>query len=394
MGMLEHAPLAPSSSPQWGHCSGSVLAQANIPSPDTVETREGTAAHWVMAEVLENHKAPGRGPLTCDAYLGQQAPNGVLIDETIVEGAQIMVDDVLEVCERLGCLQELLVEHRVHMPKIHAQNWGTLDAGVYLPARKVIFLWDYKHGHRDCQPEGNFQLIDYLQGLVEQYQIDGLMDQQITVVARIVQPFCYYVRGPVKEWIVRLSDLRAYWNILQSKANEAFTDPKLTSGPWCRDCRAVGKCAATRKARYNFIELVNEPYEMDSMQGDDLAVERGILRDGIAVAKARLEAIEDELQHRIRSGEKDSGYTIEAVEGREKWAVPAAQARSLFSQFGVDISKDDVLTPNQSLKKTPADKRPLVASIIKRFTTRSSALTLVPVDESRTARAFKPKMEQ
>lgn len=393
MSELEHAPLAPSSAPIWGNCSGSVLAQTGIPNPDTEKTREGTAAHGVAANVLTCYKI-GLHPATGDAYLGKQASNGVIIDETIIEGAQVMVDDVVAVCDRHGCAADLLVEHRVRMPKIHDQNWGTLDAAVYIPERKLIFIWDYKHGNRDCPPKDNLQLIDYLQGLVEYYEIDGALDQQITVVARIVQPFCYYARGPVKEWVVQLSDLRAHWNILQAKAHEAFTNPKLTTGLWCRDCRAVGKCAATRKARYNFIELVNEPYEMDSMQGADLAVERDILSDGIDVAKKRLEAVEDELRHRIRNGEKDSGYTVEAVQGREKWAIPPSQASALFSQFDVDISKDDVLTPSQSLKKTPADKRPLVASIIKRFTTRSSALKLVPVDESRTARAFKPKTEQ
>lgn len=387
----DHAYLAPSAAPQWAHCSGSVLAQADIPSPDTQDTRAGTAAHWAMAEVLENHKTPGRGPLTCDSYVGETAPNGVVVDEAIAEGAQVMVDDVLAVCNCLNCLDDLLIEHRVHMPRIHPDNWGTLDAGVFIPERNALFIWDYKHGHRDCQAYENDQLIDYLQGLVEYYQIDGAADQMITVTARIVQPFCYYARGPIKEWIVRLSDLRPYWNRLESQAREAMTSPTCTTGLWCRDCRAVGKCTATRKARYNFIELVRQPYDMDNMRGADLAVERGILEDGIAVAKARLEAVKDELRHRVQNGDISSGFTLETVPGRVTWAIPPAQARALFDQFGVDISKADVLTPNQSLKKTPADRRPLAASILSRFTTKNSALNLVPVDESRVARAFKPK---
>ena len=393
MGPEQHAVLAPSSAAQWGNCSGSIAAQSGVPNQDTEQTREGTAAHWVVSEVLTNHKQPGRGPLVCGDYIDKMAPNGVLIDEKIVEGAQIMVDDVLEVCSRFDCINDLLVEHRVYMRQIHEQNWGTLDSAVFIPDQRLLFLWDYKHGHRDTQPAENFQLIDYAWGLVEELGINGYDDQQITVVMRIVQPFCYYARGPVKEWIVKLSDLRAYWNRLHTKAHEAFNNPLLTTGIWCRDCRAVGKCAATRKARYNFIELVNEPYEMDSMSAEDLAVEMGILENGLAVAKARLEAIEDELKHRVQSGDGTSGYTIQSISGRLKWGVPASQAKALLSQFGVDIGKDDVLTPNQAIKKTPADKRPFVSSIIKRFTTQNSAIKLVPVSESRTARAFKNKTE-
>lgn len=389
--MSEHAPLAPSSAPQWGECSGSMVAQASIPQPDTAETREGTAGHWVVSETLTAWKAGHK--IDCDAFVGRLAPNGVLIDEQIAEGAQVMVDDVLAVCEKYGCLQDLLIEHRIYMPSIHPHNWGTLDAAIYLPVARLLFIWDYKHGHRDCQPRENKQLVDYMQGLMEKYQINGLQDQQITFIARIVQPFCYYARGPVKEWRGMLSDLRGTINILRTKAGEAFINPKLSTGPWCRDCCAVGRCAATRKARYNFIELADQPYEMDNMDGADLAVERRILSEGIAVAKARLEAIEDELQHRIQSGDTSSGYTVEAVEGREKWGVPIPQAKALFSQFNVDISKEDILTPKQSLKKVPAAQRPLVASILKQFTTRNSSITLVPIDESRTARAFKPKPE-
>lgn len=392
--MSEHAPLAPSSADIWGHCSGSVSAQLGIPNRETEKTRQGNAGHWVAASTLRAHKSGAPTGLTCSDYVGRTDPDGTVIDETMAEGAQVYVDDVLEVCQRFDCLADLLIEHRVYMPKIHGQNWGTLDAGVFLPAVQRVHLWDYKGGHRDVQAAGNFQMVDYLQGLVEAYGIDGFNDQRITAFVRIVQPFCYYARGPIKEWAVPLGELRAHWNILQAKAIEAFTSRVLSTGLWCRDCRAVGKCAATRKARYNFIELVDQPYEMDAMGGADLAVEKSILEDGIAVAKKRLEAIEDELRHRIKNGDSSSGLTVEAVPGRRDWSIPVPQAIAIFSQFGVNIRKEGALTPTQSLQKVPKEQRRHVDGLLKRFTTRKSAITLVPVDESRNARAFKPKTEQ
>ena len=390
MSLPEHAPLAPSSAPQWGRCSGSMLAQADIPNPDTEQTREGTAAHWVMAEVLEAAK---RGEDThAAAFIGKTAPNGVIIDDKMAEGAQVMCDDVLSVCERLNCLDRLLIEYRVSMQRIHPQNWGTLDAAVYLPERRTLFIWDYKHGHRDCQPKDNLQLVDYMAGLVEKYEIDGATDQITTFVARIVQPFCYYADGPVKEWSAKLSDLRAHWNILADKAAEAFSNPKLTTGSHCRDCRAVGKCAATRKARYNFIELVNEPYEMDAMSGPDLRIERQILQDGVAVAKARLEAIEDELQHRVTQGDTTTGLTVQSKPGRLEWSCEPAKARALCAQFGVDISKDVVLTPTQSKSAAPKEVRPLLEQVMADYTRRpAGSLKLVEAENSIGARAFKRK---
>lgn len=390
--MAEHAPLPPSGSEQWGHCSGSIPAQANLPDPESEQSREGTAAHWVMSETLLNHRDGRPGPLTCAGYLGAKAPNGVMIDDKMAEGAQVIVDDVLEVALRFDALQYLLIEHRVYMPQIHPENWGTLDVGLYLPHRNAVFLWDYKHGHREAKAVDSMQLADYLKGLCEKYNIDGLLDQQTWFVARIVQPYCYYATGPVREWTGKLSDLRGVWNQLATKAGEAFSNPLLTTGVWCRDCKAVGTCSAARRAGYNLIDLVNEPYEMDRMAGPDLAVERGILLDGVAVAKARLEAIEDELHHRIKDGQADSGFTLETSAGKVEWRVAPAQARALAAQFGVDASKDAVLTPTQTLAAAPAKIRPLLEQVMGKMTGRKAGkLKLVPAGESKTARAFKRK---
>jgi len=389
--MSEHAPLAPSSAPQWGHCSGSIAAQANIPDRESEATREGTAAHWVMSETLLNHRDNRDGPRECVGYLGATDPQGLLIDDKMVEGAQMMVDDVLEVAHRFDALPYLLIEHRVAMPKIHPQNWGTLDVGLYLPDRFLLFIWDYKHGHRETGP-GSLQFVDYLQGLCEKYQIDGHLDQQTRYVARVVQPYCYYAAGPVREQTGFLSELRPQWNQLAMKAHEAFSNPTLSTGLWCRDCKAVGTCSAARRAGYNFIDLVNEPYEMDRMRGADLAVERAILSDGLAVAKARLEAIEDELHHRVTAGETDSGLTVETSAGRIEWTVAPGQARALAAQFGVDASKDAVLTPAQTLAAAPAKVRPLLKQVMDKMTGRKAGkLKLVPADASRTARAFQKR---
>lgn len=393
--MSDHATLAPSSAEQWGHCAGSVKAQAAFPDLDSEQSREGTAAHWVVSETLEAFK---RGAVVlCSAYEGQQAPNGVIIDEKMTEGAQIMVDSVVSTCQRWHCEGDLCIEQRVHMPNIHpTENWGTLDASLYLPHRNVLYIWDYKHGHRDCQAEGNLQLVDYLAGLVEKYQIDGITDQQTTVVARIVQPFCYYAKGPIKDWVFKLSDLRGYWNKLHAQAHEALSDnPRLNTGRWCRDCKAVGVCSAARMMGYNFVDMVNEPYQMDDMTGADLAVERSILEDGLAVAKARLEAIEDELTHRVQRGETDSGLGLEASKGREQWTIPTKQVLTLCGSLGVDARKEAVKTPKQTRDAAPKEVRPMLEQIMAKVVRRPAGkLKLVPADDTKAARAFQTKEER
>lgn len=378
-----HAPLAPSSAEQWAHCSGSVAAQAALPNPESEATRNGTAAHWVIEQTL---CARSR---SCSALIGLKAPNGVVIDEVIAEGAQMLCDDVAAVVDRFGAWLHVRVECRVDAPRIHPQNWGTPDVWLYVRDHDLLFLWDYKHGRRKVKARGNLQLANYLAGLADFHQIDGYAEQQTRVVARIVQPYCYDPEGPVREWGGRLSDFRPYWNQLHDAAERVFSTPALSTGAHCRDCRAVGICSAARQAAYNLIDVAEQPYQMDAMSGRDLAVERALLTDGLAAATSRLEAIEDELRERVTRGETDSGLTLGSAPGRLEWSIPDAQAIALAGQLGVDIGKTVALTPTQAKAAAPKAVRPMLEQILKDVTRRpAGALKLIPQSETIGARAF------
>lgn len=392
-----HWPLAPSFAPVWGHCSGAIAASMHAPNLETDATREGTAAHWVFSETMDWFKAQ-QGPAVahCADMIGLSAPNGVVIDDKMAEGAQVICDDILDTVNQSAnasqLLQALLIEHRVMMPTVHPQNGGTLDAALWVPERRVLYIWDYKHGHRYCAAEENLQLIDYVEGIREQLGLNGVQDQDITVVIRIVQPFCYNNQGPVDEWVCKMSDIRGYINTLSAKAHEAFSTPLLTSGKHCRDCPGVGTCTAARQAAYNLIDLVDLPYDMDRMDVRDLAIERQILVDGMLAAKARLEAIEDDLHHRIGRGEAGSGLTLESGTGRLAWTVPPAQAAALASQFGFNIKKEEVKTPTQAIQAAPKAVRSMFEQVLKTAVKRpATGLKLIKLGDSKTALAFQPK---
>jgi hypothetical protein len=129
------------------------------------------------------------------------------------------------------------------------------------------------------------------------------------------------------------------------------------------------------------------------MDSRSLSVEREILSTGIEVAKKRLEAIEEQLLHNIMKGDDTSNYTTEVVEGRQNWSISIQQAAALMNNFGVDITKPGVLTPKQSVKKTPVALRRQVEGLLKQFTSTNSKFVLVEKTEARTARAFKPTEE-
>lgn len=395
-----HAPLAPSSAPQWANCSGSVMANASVPDTEAPRTRAGSASHWVVAECLARWKA-GNGSVAND-WLGATCPeNGVVIDEEMAEGAQVFIDNALEIAERHDAVHLMLIEQKVKMPHIHPDNYGTLDLAIPLlnfdEAGRVvagkIYLIDYKYGHRENKAFANYQLLDYLQGLCDLYQIDGQAEQFIEVEFQIVQPFCYHATNRIDVWTESIANLRSYVNQMIAKAAEAFVNPTFTSGPWCRDCKAIHRCGTAQKGNYSLIDYVNDPCVILNMSGRDLAVERNILAQGVITTKARLEALDEELKHRLGKGEAaDSGYALETVYGNLAWDVPQEQAVALASLFKVDASKVAILTPTQTIALASREMKPLLKQAMKTVSSRPpGGLKLIEAKDSFTARAFSSK---
>lgn len=382
------AALRPSAAPIWGNCSASVLASKDVPNLESANTLEGSAAHWVASEVLVGCR-DFKLPATTDRFIGKQAPNGVIIDEDMAEGAQVFVDDSIRYIGKH--LKNANIESTLP-PAIHPENYGTPDLWAYWPEARLILVSDYKHGHRERSAEGDLQLINYVYGVVNEMHLDAEDPATVRVCLRIVQPFCYRNGGPVSVWEGTLADLMPYKQQLQQKAFEAFNGPLMSTGKHCRDCPAVWTCTARRRANYNFIDMVNQPYEMDAMQIADLATQRRILADGIKTATAQLEAIEDNLTHRISSGEIGSGLVLQSSFGREAWKIPPEQAEALASQFGFSITKPAVLTPAQARKKAPKALRSQFEQAVETMTGRpSNGAKLVKAGDSRTAKAFKIK---
>lgn len=385
----DHALLAPSSAPIWGFCSGSVAAQQGALDIPTAEKENGTAAHWVLEQCLIQVQG-GFWDVSAFSWVGKVSENGVVVDAEMCECVQTAVDDIVDICRQNGGEFKMLVEFRVHMPTIDAEhNWGTFDCCIYFPSLRHVYVWDYKHGHRENRAAGNLQLVDYSEGIRLHFDLD---DQRTFLTLRIVQPNCYTSNGAVDSWEGRLSDIRPLINQLRDKAYEAFNKPMFSPGKHCRDCTAVGTCSAARRAVHSWGDYANSPYELDKMNGHDLAVELRIIEDGIAVAKARASAITDELTHRIQKGEGDSGKTLETSTGRMKFTCPPAVAIQFAKNLNVDIAVEATLTPTQAVAKCPRDLRDNFKTALKSITERpNGSLKLIDAEDCLTVRAFKRK---
>jgi len=382
--MSAHAILAPSSAPVWGRCAGSVRAALSYPDFTTPEAEIGTAAHWVGSEVLTRYKDPEGGCPSAYSWIGKKSPNGLTIDEEMAEGAEVYISDVLAVAQEHGALQLIEAEERVDMRDIHPENWGTLDCRIWLPAKGLLYLWDYKHGHAHVSPRENLQLINYAKGLINKLGIDGLAEQHITIKFRIVQPFAFKGCGAVEEWTVNAAELRGYYNQLSAQAHEALgTSPTLTPGKHCRYCPAIAECQGATLAVYALADFARTGYAMDKHTPGQLGTEFGILQDSITLLKARAQAVEDA----IKASPMGTGYTLESAVGRLKWTADPSMVIMLCKSAGLDVAKPDVITPTQALKSVKDEG---AKALIKSISTRPNrGVTLTKAADSKVAKAFK-----
>lgn len=340
---------------------------------DTPESREGTAAHWYLEETLRGGTVK----------VGDVTPNGHPITDEMVECAEALLADV--VTWRFSCTGLFVVEQRLVMPEIHPTlNWGTTDIGGADLANKILYIRDYKYGHRYVDAWENWQLIDYGVGLFRHFGIPQSTWPEWTINAGIFQPRCYHPEGPKKIWpcsgarFLELADSLAY---AARKATEP--DAPMHTGEHCRDCSARYDCPALIAAGGASVDV--------SMRGVPQVLtptRAGLVRRHIVDAIARLEALQSGIDAQIsafiKAGKQVPGAEFKAGEGREFWTVPVEEVRALGELYGKEIVKPKPITPKQA-RDLGIDE-----AVISAYSDRRKGeLKVTSVDDNRAAKAFK-----
>lgn len=344
------------------------------------EAAEGTAAHWVFAVMLLEHRVP---------EVGAVAPNGMHVDAEMIEAAQVVYDDVVAT---LGAnwRQMIVVERRTTIPRVHPQNWGTPDifAWQQLPdGRWKLHVWDFKYGYKVVEAFENWQCIDYASGLISQTPLDNGVDDQKTIVSIcVIQPRAPHREGTVRRWTVLASDLRGHVNRLQASAIQAMSpDAKCYPEPSaCEDCRARVNCEANQRGAFRAAAMGFAAQPMD-ITPHALGVELRQLRRAKALLDSRVAGLEEQADSLITRGQAVSWHTMEATEGRLAWTKPIGEVLALGKMVGKDFAKPvEPITPTQAKKLAPA-----FATVIDAAAARSKGgLKLVPDDGSKARRIF------
>ena len=370
-----HSILPPSGAAAWRRCAMWVAMNQAYPQPDTPETLEGHAAHWVFAEMLA-------GRIVCE---GQVAPNGVVVTEEMVEGAELVVDTVRA---RIPAGVPLHVEERVAIARIHPQCFGTPDIWAYVTQTGVLEVIDYKFGHRFVDEYENDQGIAYTAGIIDHLaelmqKGPGLIDQMIKVNFTVIQPRCFYKGAPVRTWSVLASDLRGHINQLAGAAELALMpNPPAVTNSECRDCPGRHACPALQQAAYADAEFAtrSSPVELAPAAA---SLELRMMEHALERLQSRVEGMREAVATYIRQGHAVPWHRAEQGYGRTQWTIPAEQVVAMGSLMGVDLSKNGAKTPTQA-KKAGVDE-----AVIKAYSvTPLGSLKLVPDNPADARRVF------
>ena len=341
--MTTHSILAPSSAARRIQCPGSTLLEAAYPETETTpEAAEGEAAHWAAAEMLSGRLVD----------IGQIAPNGVVLTQEMVEGADLYYDDVANTLKPYNTTPDRgAIEQQVAIPRVHPQSFGTPDYAVWLRFGSLA-VWDYKFGRRYVEVYENPQLIEYVAGLLHGITQQGYSDTLIDVTVKIVQPRAYHRSGPIRSWSFKASDIRAHINIASTAAHEALgPEPRQRVGPECRDCRARHACVTLQRAAMRDLDEAGREQPLD-LPPAALGLELAMLRDGIRRLEARAAGLEEQALAQIKRGVSIPGWTIEHGAGRQRWTKPAADVLAVGAMFGLDLAKPtEPITPVQAVAK-------------------------------------------
>jgi len=370
------------------------LEQMVPPSQGSAYTREGTALHEMIAQVLRNDIEPGSLlPFTFkreDDGRPEGAWEFTITEDLWYEVGQPALDafdtfiDAIEM--NTGGVFEFVIETRCVLPGI-ANAFGTAD--VIWSCGNLSGVWDWKFGRNRVSVEANDQLMFYARAAVSTIpamfgaKAYGEVDPTREVLLSIMQP---QVSEEPSEYRVTVGELEEWRNTLQAavkSATEQGMSAPIGKGKWCdyATCKAVcplwaGQSAAFGEKMAKLAEIqktegvknltdvkVNGLEHRDIFDHDALSnvgAELGfaeILPELLALAdtvEGWVKQVRDAAFEMLEGGAQVDGWRIGiSTTSRRTWGVDEAAVRKFFKNRRYKI---DEYMPRQLITMPAAEK--------------------------------------
>lgn len=378
------SPLIVSQADVWVNCPGSVkMAETYDQVPITDERSEKRRQGQAFDELCEMMIAAGTTDF--DELVGTVSTNGIVYDDEMMAAADLYVSDIFETAQGA---EQFEVQRRLDLDHIYPGVYGFADCSFYLPWKRQIVIYEAKYGHSFVSEFENWQMILYASAISTEMGIDGIQDQNTTVLFKVVQPRCY-AGAPIREWCVTLSDLRGHVNRAKAAAVASFTDnAQCSAGTHCASCDYSHVCRSLQQSVYNGMDHLDDAGGR-MLTGTELSVEYRKLKHYEELMKARLSGLEAQLGEELRQGVTGHLYTHEKVFGRRAWSAPRDEIIALAECFEVNVIKDvepPLITPTQ------AQKKGIDAGVISDYSERPErGIKLVEINSANMRKVFTRK---
>lgn len=356
----------------WVLCPYWATAHANAPREETPDRIFGLCAHSLASDMLRG--VPVHEGQTIAGFVGQFATF------EMIDAATMYADDVRQHSQG----QPVYIETPMQMQGRLAPV-GTIKPDCFAwVAPGHLVLWEFKAGREFIPAFSNWQMMTYVRGILDVFQIDGLREQILKVEFRVVQPRNYDREGHVRTWTVTAANLRSFWNILENAADEAMgDDPVARAGAsQCKRCVGRAKCGTNQRQGFQVATLAGDGSPLD-MNGQALGRELQILRDARAILEARITGLEEEAKAKLIKGENVEGFVAERRQGKLAWSVGTDGIKTIGDLHGVSLVRPSPITPTQAITAgVPAD-------VVNAYASRGvTDYKLITSDKSEARRIF------
>lgn len=348
--------------PRLMACNGSRLMEDFISSiePDDTVRNEGDAAHWVAEQVF-------KGNFAASELIDRKAPNGVFITAEMVE----YLTPYLDWLKHAG--KFAAIEYSATIDTVKWQVSTRADH-IVMALDNVLHIDDLKYGWRIVEPIDNWTLLAYAISFVMK---NPQLPQPQAIIFTIYQPRTHHHNGRIRSWTISFKELQhKMCDLINTLDN---LDDQLHTGEHCYKCPALVNCPAARKAELNAVEASEKAY-VDKINNTDLTFQLDHLDRSIDVLTQAYKAYSELALHRLKQGEILSNYAIEADLTNTIWKEHITP-EILFAMTGVDATKKQLLTPNQT-QNLGVDKT-LISALTER---RNKGVKLIRVNTNDKAK--------
>lgn len=334
------------------NCIGFLSIENLQESEEGLPAKEGTACGELLSEMIRQG--------TPNPTFGPYATNGIFLNQDMWFYARATYQDI---CTRSEG-NKIETEERIDwMTKAGIKIRGQFDIS-FINRKTVLNIEDLKFGWKIVDVKENWQLIGYAIGQMQRlYRETGFMATHVNF--RIHQPRPYHPDGRIREWFISYEELLPYWQRIEEKMIAYVNgDRTLSTGKSCQYCEALNSCPAMNRSVYKSVETVMSDDWQDKVIGnEELAKEYELLGRVQEILKIKRDSLKQLAIMRLQNNQIIPGYTYEPELGDRKWKDNVT-AKSILAFTGKDITKIDILSPNQAEKM--GVPRKLVAQLTER----------------------------